>query len=393
MPTIILPSTANRPFAAPVRVRNETGHKLPSVYPEGPSFHFVLNNKIFFDNRIPPRGFTNAAFQEIQSPPVGYSYADGQYWDDTQYILPTAADSDGDGHGDAQVTRRACITPEGYVSLDDDCNDADPDVYPGAPPKADGLDNDCDGIVDREAQSINFTVLPDQQAAIELITLNATSSSGLAVTFVLEEGNAELQGNVLYISGSGTETVTAFQAGSEGYLPAEPVSRSFCINPPKPAILSSFENGQPILISSSELGNQWFLDGQPIPGAIYDTLGIEETGTYTVQVESDQCVSETSDELFMEATSAAQNKTITSSTYPNPTDGKIYINISKQFEGISLNFSIFDHSGRYIISSVPLPELAANVCIDISYLEPGVYIYLLANENAEYFLRGQIIRK
>jgi hypothetical protein len=26
----------------------------------GPSFHFVLNNKIFKDNRIPPRGFTNA---------------------------------------------------------------------------------------------------------------------------------------------------------------------------------------------------------------------------------------------------------------------------------------------------------------------------------------------
>ena len=61
--------------------------------PSGPSFHFVLNDTIYSDNRIPPRGFTNAAFVEIQSPPIGYSYADGQYWDDTPYVLPAETDS------------------------------------------------------------------------------------------------------------------------------------------------------------------------------------------------------------------------------------------------------------------------------------------------------------
>jgi hypothetical protein len=55
--------------------------------PAGPSFHFVLNDSVYFDNRIPPRGFTNAAFEAIQSAPVGYSYADSQYWDETEYIL------------------------------------------------------------------------------------------------------------------------------------------------------------------------------------------------------------------------------------------------------------------------------------------------------------------
>jgi len=132
-----------------VRVINETGHKLPSGYPEGrriwlnvrcydagdqligefgaydynsatltktdtkvyeiklgmspeietasglanladgSSFHFVLNNRVIKDNRIPPRGFTNDAFRGIQSPPVGYSYADGEHWDDTPFTLPT----------------------------------------------------------------------------------------------------------------------------------------------------------------------------------------------------------------------------------------------------------------------------------------------------------------
>jgi PKD repeat protein len=136
-------------YLATVRVTNETGHKLPSGYPEGrriwinlqvyddasalikesgaydpatgvlthdaeakiyeikpglsadladalqlpagPSFHFVLNNMIYSDNRIPPLGFTNANFEMIQSPPVDYTYADGQNWDETTYAVPANA--------------------------------------------------------------------------------------------------------------------------------------------------------------------------------------------------------------------------------------------------------------------------------------------------------------
>ena len=57
----------------------------------GPSFHFVLNDTIYFDNRIPPRGFTNAALENIQSPVVGASYEDGEYWDSREYTLPANA--------------------------------------------------------------------------------------------------------------------------------------------------------------------------------------------------------------------------------------------------------------------------------------------------------------
>ena len=61
--------------------------------PAGPSFHFVLNDSTIKDNRIPPRGFTNANFEALQMPPVDYAYADGQYWDDTHYVLPADATS------------------------------------------------------------------------------------------------------------------------------------------------------------------------------------------------------------------------------------------------------------------------------------------------------------
>ena len=59
--------------------------------PQGVGFHFAINNKVFKDNRIPPMGFTNAAFEAVQALPVNYTYADGQYWDDTLYEVPTGA--------------------------------------------------------------------------------------------------------------------------------------------------------------------------------------------------------------------------------------------------------------------------------------------------------------
>jgi hypothetical protein len=45
--------------------------------PAGESFHFAINNVWLKDNRIPPIGFTNAAFESVQAAPVDYTYADG----------------------------------------------------------------------------------------------------------------------------------------------------------------------------------------------------------------------------------------------------------------------------------------------------------------------------
>ncbi len=71
---------------------DEVTAPLVGVSP-GASFHFALNNAVFKDNRIPPRGFTNAAFAVFGGSPVAYSYPDGQYWDDTLYSIPGQATS------------------------------------------------------------------------------------------------------------------------------------------------------------------------------------------------------------------------------------------------------------------------------------------------------------
>ncbi len=61
----------------------------------GHSFHFILNNTILFDNRIPPRGYDFNAFEAAgaapyeNGQPVSGMYGNGQYWDVTPYALPS----------------------------------------------------------------------------------------------------------------------------------------------------------------------------------------------------------------------------------------------------------------------------------------------------------------
>lgn len=56
--------------------------------PEGPTMRMSLADTIIKDNRIPPRGFNNAAFAAAGAPVVAHSYADGQYWDDLDFEIP-----------------------------------------------------------------------------------------------------------------------------------------------------------------------------------------------------------------------------------------------------------------------------------------------------------------
>ncbi len=60
-------------------------------------------------------------------------------------------DADGDTYGIGSTTLEACTQPEGYAANDDDCNDAEASVHPGADEFCNGRDDDCNGLVDDDA--------------------------------------------------------------------------------------------------------------------------------------------------------------------------------------------------------------------------------------------------
>ena len=78
-------------------------------------------------------------------------------------------------------------------------------------------------------QTITFGPLSDKTYGDAPFILSATASSGLIPTFSIVSGPATISGDTVTLTGAGTVTVRASQAGSAGYLAAATVDQSFIV--------------------------------------------------------------------------------------------------------------------------------------------------------------------
>ncbi len=103
------------------------------------------------------------------------------------------ADLDADGFGNPNSTVLSCEEPEGYVSNASDCNDNDANIRPGATEVCDGVDNDCDGIIDEGCGVTN-----DQRSNATLLPLSAYGNCNfINGTLVGASPSAEAQTTVI----------------------------------------------------------------------------------------------------------------------------------------------------------------------------------------------------
>ncbi len=66
------------------------------------------------------------------------------------------ADNDADGFGTVAVWVISCDRPPGFVANDDDCDDHDNASHPGADELCDGVDNNCNTLVDDNASGLTW---------------------------------------------------------------------------------------------------------------------------------------------------------------------------------------------------------------------------------------------
>ncbi len=115
----------------------------------------------------PPSGYTSDATDcddaDATIYPSAAEFCDGQDHDCDGLVLESSsvdtslwyADSDGDFFGGGGGVY-ACTAPPGHIADGTDCGDNDATIYPGAPERCDGVDQDCDGTTDNNAVDATF---------------------------------------------------------------------------------------------------------------------------------------------------------------------------------------------------------------------------------------------
>lgn len=89
---------------------------------------------------------TNGTGTDIETKNIDVSYAP---------LSTYYADNDMDGFGDPINSVLDCEMPSGYVTDNTDCDDNDPDAYPGNAESCDGVDNNCDGNTDEGCMMVD----------------------------------------------------------------------------------------------------------------------------------------------------------------------------------------------------------------------------------------------
>ena len=137
------------------------------------------------------------------------------------------------------------------------------------------------------------------------------------------------------------------------------------------------------LSSSAGSGHQWFLNGDSIPGAIYQNYTPTVNGNYTVStVAFNGC--ESSADYMLNNVSVVENEPILMGVFPNPNKGIFTVESS-----VKIKFKVYDLLGKIIFEK---SDLSLSQQVDISDKENGVYVIRIITDNGTEIIK-RIIKK
>jgi hypothetical protein len=129
-------------------------------------------------------------------------------------------------------------------------------------------------VYSHASQSISFPTLPDVTYSSTPVSLAASASSLLPVTYSVVSGPATLSGNSLTLTGTGTVVVRASQSGNRNFTAAATADRSFTASP-------SFNSWKQSSFTPAELANP----AKSGPTAIYGPDGVSNLTKYALGID------------------------------------------------------------------------------------------------------------
>jgi hypothetical protein len=145
-----------------------------------------------------------------------------------------------------------------------------------------------------------------------------------------------------------------------------------------PSTPDALQNGN-VLASSASTGNQWYLNGNIIPGATKQFYTPAQSGFYTVIVTVNGCSVGSAPIDFTSSGIGAIAYINSANIYPNPSNGNVFIDFGSGSSD-KLVLTVVNVLGQTVLSEV-IPKGTTLFSIDLSSERTGVYSLMLQSNS------------
>jgi len=303
-------------------------------------------------------------------------------------ILTFYQDADGDNFGNPLATLEAC-GPYGamWITNNEDCDDTNDAVYPGATEICDGLDNNCDGNVDDGI--VTATISPSGVVVTcKGVPQTFTANTGIGYTYQwFKNGNIIVGATSSTYSSNKPANYQVQVNTPEGcFALSEPTGLGVS---PNPNANVSAPNGLNMCLATVKLKAsfgatytyQWYLDGTPISGATNFTYFPVTTGNYYCEITNEFDCSRTTATVTvinvcregLSTEPIAANTTL--AVYPNPADNLFNVEMELDELNTDATVTVFNILGEVVYNAqVALFNGTLNTTVDASSFTSGAYI-------------------
>lgn len=296
---------------------------------------------------------------------------------------------------------------DGYTVAQGDCNDADEAIHPNAVDLCNGIDDNCNGVVDENA--IIATITPSGTVTVcNGTSVTLTANTGAGIFYQWKKGSTNIAGatNSTYTT-TKANSYKVIETNSFGCSSTSAVTTIVLNSLPSATIMAPngtdlCPTGSVLLQTNSGTGltYQWIKGSVNQVGATNQTYTATKAATYKVKVTNSSGCSKTSSGTKVTKSckeGEAVDEAILSqfSIYPNPTNGNFTIDL-KFGEVLIANASleVMNILGQVIYTkelSVNGYELMTDVTLDHS-LDNGMY-WVMVVINDKIFSKQLAIQK